>query len=770
VLALLTIVFLRHVITPPGVDQALNGADFPGMFYPLHEHIRQLVLAGELPFWNPRQFIGHPNIGNPHSALFYPATWFMWLVGLPRGMNLVLVFHTWLAAWGMAQLARNFGASYVGSLLAGVIYAMSGWSAAHYYAGHYNLLVVYAWIPWAMTAYRNALSRGTWRSTLPGIAILGIALLGGHPPMMVYMVICLITLWVYHTMNGKDVIQAGWYAGRLLVILGIGGLILGAAMALPAAELTTVSARSSSSDLAFANAFALPPAQFASAFALPGFFGNPKVGPYYYWGMDFIEEFVVYAGLLPLLAVPLAIRWRWRERWYFIGLLALGVVLSVGADGALMPILVRWVPGFGSFRAPGRALFLAMVALAGLTAQLVTVLQTSSPAQRRKMLRPAVRRWIPIAAVIAFSGAIFFAGWYGSASHVEPMPLRAFIVSGSLASAGIILLGVWLVLWLWSESSQTHVPTVENELDQTSASRPNSAPLLAGEGPGVRADLPRRWVLLLTVVLIILDAWHASFPLITVGAIREHPLWAGARINVPAGPDARVIAAGPFENLASVTGHLNVQGYDPLPVEAYRRLRELTEPNDPTTRINTLLGVKYYMAEKPYDNPNFELIGIAPGGIYYRRKDPFPRAWIAKTVTVVPNDDIVRQHIASGTENLRENVYIDRPFPCQSDGIGSAEIIEYRPNDIAIKTSGSGGLLTLSDQFYPGWLASIDGVPTEIVRADTVFRAVCVPPGDHTVRFEYRPMSLYIGLALTVLGWLVMAVLAFVARRPRAST
>jgi hypothetical protein len=676
-------------------------------------------------------------------------------------MNLVLVFHTWLAAWGTARLARNFGASYVGSLLAGVIYAMSGWSAAHYYAGHYNLLVVYAWIPWAMTAYRNALARGTWRSTLPGIAILGIALLGGHPPMMVYMVICLITLWVYHTMNGVDVIREGWYAGRLLAIMGIGGLILGAAMALPAAELTSVSARSSS-DLAFANAFALPPAQFASAFALPGFFGDPKVGPYHYWGMDFIEEFVVYAGLLPLLAIPLAIRWRWRDRWYFIGLLALGVVLSVGADGALMPILVRWVPGFGSFRAPGRALFLAMVALAGLTAQLVTALQASTPTERRKILRPAVQRWIPVAAVIAFVGAIYFAGWYGSASHVEPMPLRAFIISGSLASAGVILTGVWLVLWLWSEKPS---PDSSN----------NFPPRPEGEGSGVRVneyrstgEVPRRYLLLLTILLIILDAWHAALPLITVGEIREHPLWAGARINVPVGPDSRVIAAGPFENLASVTGHLNVQGYDPLPVEAYRRLRELTEPNDPTTRINTLLGVKYYMAEKPYDNPNFELIGIAPGGIYYRRKDPFPRAWIAKTVTVEPNDDIVRQRIASGTENLQETVYVDRALPCQTAGTGSVEIIEYRPNDIAIKTSGSGGLLTLSDQFYPGWRATVDGLPTAIVRADTVFRAVCVPPGDHIVHFEYRPMSLYLGLAMTVLGWLAMAVLALILRNRRA--
>lgn len=160
-LAALTIVFLRHVLIPPDAGQGLNGDDFLRMFYPLHESIRQVLQAGELPLWNPRQMLGHPFIGNPHAALFYPATWLMWLVGAVRGINLSMVFHTFLGAWGMAVLLRSFQASYTGSLLAGVLYAMGGWAAARYYIGHYNLYVVFAWVPWMMAAYRHALVRGT---------------------------------------------------------------------------------------------------------------------------------------------------------------------------------------------------------------------------------------------------------------------------------------------------------------------------------------------------------------------------------------------------------------------------------------------------------------------------------------------------------------------------------------------------------------------------------------------------------------------------------
>ncbi len=728
-LSLLTIVFLRPALIPPAAGQALDGADFRAVFYPLQQYIRQTVQAGDLPLWNPHEFIGHPIAGNPQVALFYPATWFMWLVGVERGLGLSLVFHTWLAAWGMARLARSFGSSYVGALLAGIIYAMSGWAAARYYAGHYTLLVVMALIPWAMVAYRSALAHGTWQSALPGIAVFGIAVLAGHPPMMVYMVILLVSLWAYYVLQSDDMPRAAWYAGRLLAIIGLGGTVLGAALLLPAAELTAVSSRSGA-DLAFANTFALPPAQFLGL-ALPGFFGNPKVGPYYYWGADFYEELNAYAGLLPLLAIALAFRWRGRDRWYFIALVALGLVLSVGIDGALLPILVRWVPGFGLFRTPGRALFFVMLGTALLTAQLVTSLQTSSLEDRREALRPALRLWIPISAVIAFVGAIFFAGWYASASHVEPMPLRAFIVSGSLAAAGVILLGVWLALWLWSDSAPRSV----------------------------------RWALAWTVILVTLDAWHVAIPIITVGDVTEPAIWAGAQINVPTGADARLIAPGGNENWASVTGHLNIAGYDPLPVESYRKLQEVGKTDDPTSPVSTLLGVKYLLTTKPYDKPNFELIGIAGDGIYYRRTDPFPRAWITQTVVVEPNDDAVRERLTSGKENLQETLFVDSPLDCPSSGAETAQITQYRPNDVEIRTTGAGGVLTLSDQFYPGWRATVDGAPTRIIRADTVFRAVCVPPGDHVVRFKYRPLSFFLGVLLSAVGWLTLLVVVTVRVR-----
>ena len=82
-----------------------------------------------------------------------------------------------------------------------------------------------------------------------------------------------------------------------------------------------------------------------------------------------------------------------------------------------------------------------------------------------------------------------------------------------------------------------------------------------------------------------------------------------------------------------------------------------------------------------------------------------------------------------------------------------AEIIDYQPNRVVINLeAGCWSLLVLTDNFYPGWLATIDGETTKIYRTDYSFRGVVVPDGGHEVVFEYRPATFRWGLMIAYLA------------------
>jgi uncharacterized membrane protein YfhO len=82
---------------------------------------------------------------------------------------------------------------------------------------------------------------------------------------------------------------------------------------------------------------------------------------------------------------------------------------------------------------------------------------------------------------------------------------------------------------------------------------------------------------------------------------------------------------------------------------------------------------------------------------------------------------------------------------------GTASIRVDRPQRVVVDVRPSKpGYVVLSDTFYPGWRATIDGRPTRIYRANSLVRAVAVDAGDNQVEFVYDPATPKVGAALSV--------------------
>ena len=69
--------------------------------------------------------------------------------------------------------------------------------------------------------------------------------------------------------------------------------------------------------------------------------------------------------------------------------------------------------------------------------------------------------------------------------------------------------------------------------------------------------------------------------------------------------------------------------------------------------------------------------------------------------------------------------------------------------------------LIVSNVFYPGWQAFIDGQKTQIYKVNFMFQSVIIPQGNHSVEFKYRPRSFYNGLYLSAFGIILTAILFY---------
>jgi hypothetical protein len=81
-------------------------------------------------------------------------------------------------------------------------------------------------------------------------------------------------------------------------------------------------------------------------------------------------------------------------------------------------------------------------------------------------------------------------------------------------------------------------------------------------------------------------------------------------------------------------------------------------------------------------------------------------------------------------------------------------------------------IVRLADLWYPDWVATLDGQPVDILKADYLLRAVVVPAGRHRVEFRFASPAMKRGLMLSGASLLVTLGLLAAAlwrRRPIGS-
>jgi hypothetical protein len=139
----------------------------------------------------------------------------------------------------------------------------------------------------------------------------------------------------------------------------------------------------------------------------------------------------------------------------------------------------------------------------------------------------------------------------------------------------------------------------------------------------------------------------------------------------------------------------------------------------------------------------------------YENLDVLPRAFLVGQATWAEDDVAALERMqAEGFDPSREVVLIGSGTSPAQDQVatcpGEVTVDSYRPERVEMTVvAKSDGWLILSDAYYPGWEAEVDGQKVPIERADVLFRAVALASGRHHVVFSFRPTSVRIGLLIS---------------------
>jgi hypothetical protein len=197
-------------------------------------------------------------------------------------------------------------------------------------------------------------------------------------------------------------------------------------------------------------------------------------------------------------------------------------------------------------------------------------------------------------------------------------------------------------------------------------------------------------------------------------------------------------------------------------------------------RVLNLLATRYVLidlagGETLADVPGPRMTRVWQKGTteLYENAAALPRAFYVPIIRVVPQPE--RQvtllgrvlHDASRVA-LVDETPADGFLGLGPDGTGKANIVADRSETLQVQVSAtSDGFLFLSDQYYPGWTATVNGTATPILRANAAFRAVRVPAGDSDVVFRYRPLSVWAGAAVSVATLVGLLTMYGIERRRR---
>ena len=713
--------------------------DLVDYFYPVHSLSSSEIAQGRFPQWNPYIMGGVPLQEEPQSALFYPLHVLYYVFSAPVAWTLMLILRIWLAAMFMTALMRAIDVSRIGSVISGMAFAFGGFCIAWQGSALGDAMI---WLP--LVCYSTLhLSRHPSRQWVAITAIaFAMPVLAGHPETAIHVILtgcaAALFLWIFPE-DGRSRFNMPFPSS--FAAAGVLAVGLAAVQFVPTLDWIGNGSRTLN-DL-------WPTFDWHQGL---GFVSRDITrGPNS--AAILVPNAVSYVGMFTLLAGGQAL--LSKPRRYVLGFACL-VVFGVGASFGVAPFhwLLSQIPVVRGLK-NDRLILLSDFGLAALAGIGVSYLQ--SQGSNYQLLRQRlVRIGVMLTATSLAVGLFIYKLYAATVQRADFFQRPSF--SRAMLLAGIVLVGWKMVrgerfrAFGWAAAALTTFDLLTFGFGFTGFVRRDQifppAPVFDFLQ---KQDRPGTFRIAPGAVCVYAANTPMAYGLESV---------TGYEVTVP--PRLRLLTADIAENLEPYISLIS---------------EKVLESKD---RRLDLLNMKYLVVPTP--RPEYKMYAARPerflevfnqGGMaVFENRNVLPRAFVvsAHNVRLLPDaaaqvemlkdpafnplQAVILEQQPEEFQNLRAIGEAEPPFA------GNVSIIGWEPDGYRFQVHASTpAVLVVSQNYFPGWRATMEGRSLSVFPADEAITGIAVPSGDHTVDLVYGPKSFRWGAVLSLIAVGVLAVL-----------
>lgn len=541
--------------------------------------------------------------------------------------------------------------------------------------------------------------------------VFGIQVLGGEPQNNYYTALFLTVYFfiryfsAFKPFRFKTVHRFGIYF-LLIPVIALG---ISAIQVLPSVEFMPLSDRAENT-FEFATFFSFPPRNLFT-FLIP----KPNINPSI---LNSNWEFAGYIGILSIILAGIGVLFSTRRHYTlcFGSMLLIALTIMLGHYTPIYRLYYKWVPLLSTFRIPSRCIIILVFSIAVLCGLGASHLSESRLAGKKYF---AVIVGLILLFTCQLGGCIYFK---------IPLNSKGLLLSLSMTAGSLVIFTL------------------------------------------IKFKKNNRIVMGLIIAVLFFDLYlnySALIPNLNMDRLTKRLQYESIfeqdpgfyRVNVP------------FGSLRGMKFHYSgVNGYTPtalndffdfvhymaaIPKQANRRHTLNPALFSPDKVFSSkILGIKYAIA---ITGSGYKLLMTSK---------VMPRAALAREAIFLSHLTEHLEYIKRSDFDPEKTVLIESALEnnklagSKMENISTradfVSITNYQPNRISLKSdSETNTFLILSELFYPGWHAYVDGEEVKILRADYMLRAIPLKTGMHDIIFVYKPISFFIGAAISGLTLLI---------------